>query len=237
MEHYAAGAPAAIRARYEHLCERVEKAATKAGRSFGDIAIVIVTKKVDVQRIEEVIKAGARHLGENYLQEGRGKIAQLGRIVQWHFIGHLQKNKVNAVADLFDLIQSVDSLDVAERLEQLGEALGSPLKVLLQIHYGDESSKHGFLATEVMPFMERIGHFRSLKIRGLMTIPPLVEEAESNRAFFRDMVRLAGKLDKEGYENWENVHISMGMTDDYEIALQEGSTMIRVGRAIFGERA
>jgi PLP dependent protein len=237
MEQRVAGTPADIRSRYDALREHVEKVAGRAGRNPDDIIILVVTKKIDILRIREVVEAGARHLGENYLQEGKEKIAQLGQIAEWHYIGHLQKNKVNAVTDFFDLIQSVDSLEIAERLNRRGEALEKPVKVLLQVHYGTESSKHGFLPPEILPAMEKIAHFGNLSVRGLMTIPPLEDEPERNRPYFRDMFRMAERIDKEGYGNWKNVHISMGMTDDYEIALQEGSTMIRIGRAIFGERA
>ncbi|MDQ7822020.1 MAG: YggS family pyridoxal phosphate-dependent enzyme [Candidatus Eremiobacteraeota bacterium] len=223
-----------MKARYDDLCARMEKAAAKRGRRFQDIRFVAVSKKVHAQRIIEAAGLGITDFGENYFQEAREKITTLEGKLTWHFIGHLQKNKAHQVLELFNLIQSVDSVDLAERLAKRAQERGKAAEVLLQVHYGDEATKHGFLTDEVMPSMERISCLTHLKVKGLMTIPPFLEDPEENRRYFRDMALLSEKL--RGFPGYEAVHLSMGMTDDFEIAIEEGSTMVRIGRALFGER-
>lgn len=226
-----------IRDRYAEVRARIKAAAEKAGRSPEEIALVAVTKMVAVAAIQEAMKVGMTDFGENYMQEAKEKIDSLGKTVRWHFIGHLQKNKVNLAADYFHMIQSIDSVPLAEKLNARCAAPGKTLNVLLQVHYGEEATKHGFLPGEVGSAMEQIAMLENLHVQGLMTIPPLVADPEENRKYFRDLSRLAHLLTSAGYGNWENKYLSMGMTDDFEIAIEEGSTMVRIGRAIFGERS
>lgn len=228
--------PSEIKSRYEDLCVRIEDAAGKSGKKLSDIVVIAVTKKVEIPKIQEAIKLGISHFGENYVQEAKDKIVSLGREVNWHFIGHLQKNKVNLAVDLFDMIQSVDSVALAERLDRRCQTLDKKVEILLQIYYGQEETKHGFAPIEVRNALERISQLKYVRVVGLMTIPPYVPDPEFNRRYFRDMYNLSLCLDSMGYANWENKYRSMGMTDDFEIAIQEGSNMVRIGRAIFGER-
>ena len=225
-----------IKARYDDLCRRVEAAAGKAGRSADEVQIIAVTKTVDIGRIQEAIDIGITHFGENYVQEASEKITSLGRGVKWHFIGHLQKNKAPVAVNFFDMIQSVDSVALAERLEKRCSAIDKALDIMLQVHYGEEETKHGFEPDEVRGALEHIGGFAHLKVKGLMTIPPFVNDPELNRKYFREMRELSLSLKDSGCSNGESSYLSMGMTDDFEIAIEEGSNMIRIGRAIFGER-
>ena len=227
---------AGMRGRYEDVLARIEAAAEKAGKKGSQITLVAVTKKVDIPRIRDAAALGIRHFGENYVQEAQDKISSLGIDVTWHFIGHLQKNKVNTAVEYFQMIQSVDSISLAEKLNRKSEGIGRALDILLQVHYGEETTKHGFEPGELKKSMEKLEKFTWLNFRGLMTIPPLVSDPGHNRGSFRDLRVLSESLDRAGYQNWENRYLSMGMTDDFEIAIEEGSTMVRIGRAIFGER-
>ncbi len=225
-----------VKSRYEAFRERFLKACLHAGKKPDDIIIVAVTKKVQIPRIKTAQMLGLADFGESYVQEAREKIPLIEKPVTWHFIGHLQKNKVNVVVDLFDMIQSVDSVELAAKINCRGEALDRTIEILLQIHYGDEESKHGFTPAELERALEALAGMSRLAMKGLMTIPPLEEDPEASRPYFKAMRELALKIDAMGLPNWESRFLSMGMTDDFEIAIQEGSNMIRVGRAIFGER-
>jgi pyridoxal phosphate enzyme (YggS family) len=225
-----------LKARYEDVCTRVEKAAEKAGKRFGDITIVAVTKKVAIPMVREAVDLGISDFGENYFQEGREKVLSLGHAVQWHFIGHLQKNKAKQVAELFDMIQGVDSVELAEKLDHPGGHGGEPRDILLQVHYGQEGTKHGFLPAELVPAMEEIRRLQWIRVKGLMTIPPFYDNPELNRVNFADMRHCFNLLSEKAYPNWEGKYLSMGMTDDFELAIEEGSTMVRLGRVLFGER-
>jgi len=221
---------------YAVFTERFLKACNDAGKSPSDITVVAVTKKVEVERIKAAQALGLADFGESYVQESREKVPLVQKPVTWHFIGHLQKNKANLVIDLFDMIQSVDSVELASKINSRGEALGRTIDILLQIHYGDEASKHGFAPDEVDRALETLVGMQSLSIKGLMTIPPLEDDPEMSRPYFADMRRLSERIDEKGIPNWQSCFLSMGMTDDFELAILEGSNMIRIGRAIFGER-
>jgi len=225
-----------LKARYQDVCERVEKAALKAGKRFNDITIVAVTKKVAISRVVEAMELGIGDFGENYFQEGREKVRSLGRQVRWHFIGHLQKNKANQVAELFQVIQGVDSVELARKLDFSGHKAGKPREILLQVHYGGEGTKHGFLPMELLPAMEEIQGFPWIRVKGLMTIPPFYDDPGLNRVNFADMRKCFHMLTEKAFTNWQGEYLSMGMTDDFEIAIEEGSTMVRLGRVLFGER-
>lgn len=225
-----------LKSSYEAFSRQFLNACRRVGRKPDDITLVAVTKKVDIQRINAAKALGLADFGESYVQEAREKIPLVEKPVKWHFIGHLQKNKVNTVVDLFDMIQSVDSVELARKINSRGEALDKTIEILLQIHYGDEESKHGFAPDELEPALEALAGMSRLSIQGLMTIPPLEDDPESSRPFFISMRELSGWIDEMGLPNWESRFLSMGMTDDFDIAIEEGSNMIRVGRAIFGER-
>ncbi len=215
---------------YNHLLERIGAAARRADRDPASIRLVGVTKRVDVERIQEAIDCGLSDIGENRVQEAEEKISLLhplhGREVQAHLIGHLQANKAKKAIGLFSCIHSVDSVGLAQRLDRY--AL-EPLRVLIQVKLEDEDSKTGVLESNLQQLVDVIQASNKLRLRGLMTIPPLLENAEDVRPYFR---RLRHKADEFALPE-----LSMGMSHDFEIAIEEGATMVRVGTALFGDRA
>ena len=208
--------------------ERVAKAAERAGRHPDDVLLIAVSKTVDVERIRQAVEAGVSALGENRVQEAKAKVAALGRPVPWHLIGHLQTNKVKDALGLFDVVHSVDRLEVAREIERRAAGAGRPIDVLLEVNVAAETSKSGFAPDGVPPALDAIAGMPHLKVRGLMAIPPIVERAEDSRSAFRTLRALA---QRHGL-----AELSMGMSSDFEVAIEEGATMVRVGTAIFGPR-
>ncbi|HEX9822101.1 MAG TPA: YggS family pyridoxal phosphate-dependent enzyme [Methylomirabilota bacterium] len=209
--------------------ERLARAAERAGRRADDVLLIGVSKTVDVERIRAALAAGLRALGENRVQEARGKVAALGRPVPWHLIGHLQTNKVKDALELFDVIHSLDRLELARELERRAAARGGPIETLLQVNVAAEATKGGVGPDAVGETLDAIGKLSHVRVRGLMTIPPEVERAEDSRPWFRRLRELA--------ERHGLAELSMGMSGDFEVAVEEGATMVRVGTAIFGPRA
>lgn len=209
--------------------ERIARAAMRAGRAPEEVLLVGVSKSVDVERIRRALAAGLPALGENRVQEAREKIGALGRPVPWHMVGHLQTNKARDAVLLFDLIHSVDRLELARELDRRAAAAGKVAEVLVQVNLAGEATKGGFAPGELKSALEVLAGLPGVRVRGLMTIPPLVERAEASREWFR---RLRDLRDEAGLP-----HLSMGMSDDFEVAVEEGATMVRVGTAIFGPRA
>jgi len=210
------------------LEKRIAIAAERSGRSLAEITIVAVTKEVEPEAIEVAIKAGIRHFGENRVQEARGKIERLSILEPcpiWHMVGHLQTNKVKTAVEIFDIIHSIDSLRLAQAVSQ---HVQSTIPVLLQVNVSGEGRKSGFSVAELSQAAEEIARLPRLEVKGLMTIAPMVADAEEVRPIFRKLRQLRDELGLE--------HLSMGMTDDFEVAVEEGATMLRIGRAIFGER-
>jgi pyridoxal phosphate enzyme (YggS family) len=218
-----------IRANLERVRERVARAAERAGRRAEDVLLVGVSKTVDVARIRAAIAAGLGALGENRVQEARDKITELGRTVQWHLVGHLQTNKVRDALELFDVIHSVDRIDLARELDRRARAKGRTIDAFVQVNVGGELSKGGWPPEAIETAVGAISALSGLKLRGLMTIPPAVERAEDARAWFRTLRKLA---ERHGLPE-----LSMGMSADFEVAIEEGATMVRVGTAVFGPRA
>ena len=207
--------------------ERIRRAAERAGRAPAEVLLVGVSKSVDVERIRRALAAGLPALGENRVQEAREKIAALGRPVPWHMVGHLQTNKARDAVLLFDVIHSVDRLELARELHRRAAA-DRAAEVLVQVNLSGEPTKGGFAPGELKGALEALAELPGLRVRGLMTIPPPVERAEEAREWFR---RLRELRDEAGLE-----HLSMGMSDDFEVAVEEGATIVRVGTAIFGPR-
>jgi pyridoxal phosphate enzyme (YggS family) len=217
---------------YERLLERIGEAALRVGRDPASIRLVGVTKRVDVARIQEAIDSGLSDIGENRVQEAEEKIPLLqrrqglhGTAVRTHFIGHLQANKVKKAVGLFSCIQSVDSISLAQRLDHLAP---ERLSVLIQVKLGDEDSKTGILESELPQLIDAIQRSENLDLRGLMTIPLFIETVEELRPYFR-------RLRQKAHE-FALPELSMGMSHDFEIAIEEGATIIRVGTALFGDR-
>jgi PLP dependent protein len=208
--------------------ERVARAAERAGRRPDDVLLIGVSKVVEVERIRAALAAGLGALGENRVQEAKAKVAELGHPVPWHLIGHLQTNKVKDALPLFDLIQSLDRLELAQELERRAAAQGRQVEVLVQVNVAAEASKGGFAPDAVGEALDVIGKLSHVRVRGLMAIPPEAERPEESRPWFRRLRELA---DKHGLRER-----SIGMSGDFEVAIEEGATMIRVGTAIFGPR-
>jgi pyridoxal phosphate enzyme (YggS family) len=217
-----------IKSNLESLEKRIARACLKARRTPSEVTLIAVTKTVDPASIEFAHNLGLRHFGENRVQEAEVKIKALSQLrphPTWHMIGHLQSNKIKPALELFDTIQSVDSLKLALAISQRSH---KKFPILLQVNVAAEATKSGFSVDELRPAWETISLLPGIEVRGLMTIGPLVEDVEKVRPVFRKLREMRDSLRLE--------HLSMGMTDDFEIAIEEGATMIRVGRAIFGER-
>jgi hypothetical protein len=215
-----------MRANLGRVQEAVARACARAGRSPDDVLLIAVSKTMNVERVRLAIAAGVAALGENRVQEAKEKIEALGRPVPWHLIGSLQTNKARDAARLFDWIHSVDRLELAQELSRRAERV---LNILLQVNLGDEPQKGGVAPAELKRLHELVAALPNLKVRGLMAIPPATLQPEQARPFFRQLRELREQLGLE--------HCSMGMSADFEVAIEEGATMVRVGTAIFGPRA
>jgi pyridoxal phosphate enzyme (YggS family) len=208
--------------------ERIAHAAARAGRSPDEITIIAVTKYVDDSAIRQAVEAGIEHFGENRVQEAQRKILRLpgsGLCPTWHIIGHLQRNKVQTALKIFDIIHSIDSVRLAQAISAQAERV---LPVLLQVNIAGEKTKGGFQRDELSEAVAEISNLPHLSIKGLMTIAPLVDDPEEVRPVFKELRELRDSFGME--------HLSMGMSSDFEIAVEEGATMVRLGRIIFGER-
>ena len=215
--------------------ERIEKAAKHVGREPREITLVAAIKSVDIKRIQEAVKAGIKALGENYAQEAKKKSENIkrGKDISWHFIGHLQKNKAKEAVQLFDMVETVDSIGLAKELNKRAE---KKLDVLIQVNLAKEKTKGGVTEHEALNLAHEIAKLENLSLKGLMTIPPYFENPEMSRPYFTELRRLAEKIRRENIPGVIMKELSMGMSHDFEIAIEEGATIIRIGTAIFGER-
>ncbi len=234
LRFYAMG----IRDVLNNVRDKINNSAVKTGRNPEDIKLIAVSKTVELPKIVTAIKAGASILGENRIQEARNKITELRTDnpylkPEWHLIGNLQKNKVKIAVQLFDLIHSLDSVELAEALNNYSDKQGKKQRVLVQVKLSDEITKHGIPERDVMQLVKKVNEMENLQLDGLMTIPPFFDDIEKTRPYFRKLRELRDKLSSEGLDLPE---LSMGMSGDFEVAIEEGSTMVRVGTAIFGER-
>jgi pyridoxal phosphate enzyme (YggS family) len=220
----------------ELVRERIARAAGRAGRDPREITIVAVTKTFGPDVVRETIEAGLEDIGENRIQEFLKKAPEVKLPCRWHLVGHLQTNKVNKAVGRFALIHSVDSLRLAERLSAAGEQRGIVTDILLEVNTGGEESKYGFHVDETLDACGRIATLPGVRVKGLMTVAPWVEDESVVAASFASLRRLKEDIDRDNLENVAMKHLSMGMTDDFEIAIAEGATMVRLGRVILGER-
>src|SRR5438876_400740 len=218
----------------ERVREQIGQAAAKAGRAVDDVELVAISKTHDAAKVREAIEAGQSLFGESRVQEARVKIPELPSNLRWHFVGHLQKNKIRHALPLFELIHSVDSLALAQDMNRISEEEGLHPPVLLEINVAGEGSKFGFSPDKLREQMEELLALPRLSILGLMTIPPLAEEAEASRKYFVQLRQLRDRLQAEF--RVDLAQLSVGMTQDFPIAVEEGATLVRVGTAIFGER-
>ncbi|HEX4638256.1 MAG TPA: YggS family pyridoxal phosphate-dependent enzyme [Chthoniobacterales bacterium] len=219
----------------ERVREEIADAAAKSGRSIDDVDLVAISKTHEAGKVREAIEAGQTLFGESKVQEARVKIPELPSSARWHFVGHLQKNKIRHALPLFELIHSVDSLALAEEINRIAEEEGLHPRVLLEVNVAGEGSKFGFAPEKLRAEMEALLALNRLSILGLMCIPPIAEEAEASRPFFVRLRQFRDQLQKEF--RVDLAQLSMGMTQDYAVAVEEGATLVRVGTAIFGERS
>ena len=214
----------------------IEKACALSRRKPDEVTLVAVSKTKPVSMLQEAYDAGARVFGENKVQEIMDKYDQLPSDIKWHMIGHLQRNKVKYIIDKVAMIHSVDSLRLAQTIEQEAAKKDIVMPVLLEVNVAEEESKFGLKVDEVLPLLQEISEFSHIQVKGLMTIAPFVENPEENREVFRTLKKLSVDISAKNINNVTMSVLSMGMTGDYEVAVQEGSTMVRVGTGIFGER-
>jgi pyridoxal phosphate enzyme (YggS family) len=218
----------------DRVREQIATAATKSGRSASAVELVAITKTHLAEKVREAIEAGQTLFGESRVQEARAKVPELPSNIRWHFVGHLQKNKVRQALPLFEMIHSVDSLALAQDINRIAEEEGLYPRVLLEVNVAGESSKFGFSPDDLRGQMEALLALPRLSIEGLMCIPPLAVESEDSRKFFVQVRELRDSIEKEF--SMKLPQLSMGMTQDFPIGIEEGATLVRVGTAIFGER-
>src|SRR5438874_8295263 len=218
----------------ERVREQIVAAGAKAGRTGNEIELVAITKTHPVEKVREAVEAGHTVFGESRVQEARAKIPELPSNLRWHFVGHLQKNKIRHALPLFEMIHSVDSLGLAQEINRIAEEQGMHPRVLLEVNVAGEGSKFGFSPDKLRDQMESLLALPRISILGLMTIPPLSKEAEASRKYFVQLRELRDRLQTEF--RVDLAQLSMGMTQDFPVAIEEGATLVRVGTAIFGDR-
>ena len=216
--------------------KRIQAACDRAGRKREEVTLIAVSKTKPVETLQEAYDLGVRIFGENKVQELTAKYEALPKDIHWHMIGHLQTNKVKYIIDKAELIHSVDSLKLAETIEKEAAKHDLIADILVEVNVAEEESKFGMKMEEVIPFVEKVSAFPHVRVRGLMTIAPLVEDPEENRSIFADLHKLYIDIKKKNHDNDTVSVLSMGMTNDYEVAIEEGATMVRVGTGIFGAR-
>jgi pyridoxal phosphate enzyme (YggS family) len=238
MSDTLAPGPEELRERLASVRRRIERAGHKAGRDPAEVRLIAVSKTHPPEAVRRAIGAGVTDLGENRVQEADAKIQEVGRgAARWHLIGHLQANRARHAVQLFDLIHSLDAVALAERLDRLCEEAGrDELPVLIQVDLGGEATKSGASEDSLDELASAVGACRRLRLAGLMTLPPFFEDVERVRPFFRRLRELRDRLGERGSFGAERGELSMGMSHDYEVAIEEGATLVRVGTAIFGER-
>lgn len=221
---------------YSQVEERIRAACARAGRSRSEVTLIAVSKTKPASMIEEVYSFGQRDFGENKVQELTEKYEVLPEDIRWHLIGHLQRNKVKYIVDKACLIHSVDSLRLAETIEEQAAKKGVTVPVLIEVNVAGEESKFGVSVEEAPVLAEKISHLTHLSLCGMMTIAPFVSDPEDNRDIFRRLKKLSVDIEAKNIDNVTMNVLSMGMTNDYEVAVEEGATLVRVGTGIFGER-
>ena len=216
--------------------KRIQAACDRAGRKREEVTLIAVSKTKPVETLQEAYDLGVRIFGENKVQELTAKYEALPKDIHWHMIGHLQTNKVKYIIDKAELIHSVDSLKLAETIEKEAAKHDLIADILVEVNVAEEESKFGMKMEEVIPFVEKVSAFPHVRVRGLMTIAPFVEDPEENRSIFADLHKLYIDIKKKNHDNDTVSVLSIGMTNDYEVAIEEGATMVRVGTGIFGAR-
>ena len=220
----------------KHIWFRIEKAAEKIGKNNEDMKLVAVTKTVETEKIKEAINCGIQIIGENRVQEAESKFDQITEKVEKHLVGHLQTNKAKKAVELFDFIQSVDSQRIAQEISRRASQMGKVMKVLVEINTSGEETKFGIDPLQAISLIKSTSNLEGIKIRGLMTIGLFSDNPEDTRPCFKKLKAIFDQMKSENIPNVEMKYLSMGMTSDFEVAIQEGSNMVRIGTGIFGPR-
>lgn len=218
----------------ETINKKIKEAALKVSRDPQEIKLVAVTKTATLEQIKEAINEGVKIIGENKVQEAKGKYQVLTTKVKWHLIGHLQTNKVKYAVEIFDLIHSVDSIKLAKEIDKRSVQFKKTIDVLIEVNISGEETKYGYNPEKVEAFLKEISEFSGIRVRGLMTIAPISKNKEEVRPYFRRLRELSEKIRDKKIKNIKMDYLSMGMTDDFEKAIEEGANMVRIGRGIFG---
>lgn len=216
--------------------KKITAAAEKSGRKREDILLLGVTKTIEPERIKEMMDCGIKSLGENKVQEVLDKYETIGPEAQWHLIGHLQRNKVKYIIDKVKLIHSVDSIRLAEEIDKRAKQHNILMDILIEINMAKEESKNGLMDFEALDFCLEVAKLDNIRVKGLMTVAPFVENPQENREYFTKMRKLFVDIGTKNIDNIDMLYLSMGMTNDYEIAIEEGSNIVRIGTGIFGKR-
>ena len=225
-----------IRENLRNIRSRIEKAAERAGRSPDEITLVGVSKVQPLEKIQAAVEAGLVHLGENRVQEAAGKVPQIKGNVHWRLVGHLQRNKAKKAVELFDMIESIDSERLAEEVARRCVDAGKTMDILLEVNVGGEEAKTGIEASKLMDLARFCARLEGISVKGIMVIPPFDTNPENSRPYFQRSRRLFEELRGAAIEGLDIRHLSMGMSSDFEVAIEEGATIVRVGTAIFGQR-
>lgn len=225
-----------VTANYRKIIERIREAAMKAGRNPQEVKLLAAAKSQSIESIRAAIATGVRLVGENYVQEAQEKRQAISDPVEWHMIGHLQRNKVKAALNTFDLIESLDSVALALELDKEGRKKGKTVRTFIEVNLGDEQSKSGLAQDAVVELLKRVGDLEHLRVEGFMAVPPFRENPEEVRPFFAALKNLQLELQCLKIPNVMLNELSMGMTHDYPVAVEEGATMVRIGTALFGPR-
>lgn len=216
--------------------KRIVAACERVGRKREEVTLVAVSKTKPIELLQEAYEAGSRYFGENKVQELVDKYEVMPKDIHWQMIGHLQRNKVKYIVDKVDMIHSVDSIRLAEEIDKEAAKKGVIVNILLEVNMAKEDTKFGLMPEDVMDFVGEIVRFENIRVQGLMTIAPFVDNPEENRKYFANLKKLSVDIAKKRVNNVNMSVLSMGMTNDFEVAIEEGATMVRVGTAIFGRR-
>lgn len=218
----------------ETINKKIKEATLKVNRDPQEIKLVAVTKTATLEQIKEAINEGVKIIGENKVQEAKEKYQALTKEVKWHLVGHLQTNKVKYAVEIFDLIHSVDSIKLAKEIDKRSVQFKKTIDVLIEVNISGEETKYGYNPEKVEAFLKEISEFSGIRVRGLMTIAPISKNKEEVRPYFRRLRELSERIRDKNIKNIKMDYLSMGMTDDFEIAIEEGANMVRIGRGIFG---
>lgn len=225
-----------VAANHREIVNRMGEAAAKVGRDVREIRLLAAAKSQSIEAVRTAIAAGVALVGENYVQEAQGKRQQLNEAVEWHMIGQLQRNKAKTAVDLFDVIETLDSVALARELDKEGRKRGKVISTFVEVNLGGEKHKSGIAKSEIAFLLEESAKFSCLRVEGLMTVPPYKENLEEVRPYFRELYGLREKLSELRLPNVSLKELSMGMTHDYMTAIEEGATIVRIGTALFGPR-